>query len=43
MREALRKYIVFKRGTEKDTKARMIVATRVTKNPGVAGRIMVMF
>jgi hypothetical protein len=35
----LRKYTDFMRGTEKDTTANKIVATRVIRKPGVAGRM----
>ena len=38
-REALRKYIDLNQGTEKETTARRIVATKVTRKPGVAGFI----
>ena len=34
---ALRKYIDFKRGTEKETMAKQTVAAKVTRKPGVAG------
>ena len=38
-REALRKKMDLNHGTEKETMARRIVATRVTRKPGVAGFI----
>ena len=41
-RLALRKKTLWKYGTEKDTTASRIVATRVVMKPGVAGFIMAM-
>jgi hypothetical protein len=38
--DALRKYIDLKYGTQNETTANRIVATRVTIKPGVAGRSM---
>lgn len=38
--DALRKKTDLKYGTEKTTTARRAAATRVTKKPGVAGRMM---
>jgi hypothetical protein len=38
-REALRKNMDLNHGTEKETMPRRMVATRVTRNPGVAGFI----
>jgi len=38
-REALRKNTDLNHGTEKETTARRIVATKVTRKPGVAGFI----
>jgi len=35
----LRKYIDFMRGTEKDTTPNKMVAMRVIRKPGVAGRM----
>lgn len=40
--DALRKYTDLKYGTEKTTTARRAAAVKVTKNPGVAGRMMPM-